>query len=221
MRVFMNNFEMRKIDEVKGYENNPRFNSKAIGIVANSIREFGFINPIVVDNNGVVIVGHTRLEASRVLGYQEVPVIVAAHLNENQVKAFRIMDNKSGEVAEWDYSKLLGEIEDLKVDDYDIDLTGFKEEDLAEFVDDLIAEADENEDKPEFDFTSELLEEHNYVVLYFDNSLDWQVAKEVLGIKTVDAFASKEGYEKKGIGRVIKGSDVINKMNKDGEKYEF
>ena len=87
--------EQWKIGDVKPYGNNPRRNDDAVEKVANSIREFGFQQPIVVDSEGVVIVGHTRLKAAQSLGMEEVPVVVAADLTDEQVKAYRLADNKT------------------------------------------------------------------------------------------------------------------------------
>ena len=209
-----------KIEEVIPYKNNPRINARAVKVVADSIREFGFKNPIVVDKDKEIIVGHTRLEASKVLGLKEVPVIIADDLTEEQVKAFRIMDNKSSEFAEWDYSKLIEEIEGLKAEDYDIELTGFNDKELGDIIDELIDEEEEKkkEDEPELEITSEVLEEHNYLVLYFDNSLDWQTAKELFNVKPIHALKSRKGFEKKGIGRVIDGKVILNKF-KGESKY--
>lgn len=206
------------VADIKPYKNNPRINKKAVKVVADSIREFGFKNPIVVDKNMEIIVGHTRLEASKVLGMDKVPVIVAEDLTEEQVKAFRIMDNKSSEFAEWDFEKLLGEIEDLQEANYNLDLTGFGDIELEKILDDFAVEEEkEEEEKAELEFTEELLEEHQYVVMYFDNTLDWQVAKEVLGLTKVKSLAYREGYEKTGLGRVIKGKNVIERLQKLGE----
>lgn len=203
-----------KIEEVKPYKNNPRINGRAIKVVADSIREFGFKNPIVVDKDMEIIVGHTRLEASKVLGLKEVPVIIADDLNEEQVRAFRIMDNKSSEFAEWDYGKLIEEIQELKSNEYDVDLTGFNDVEIEEMVNEFLEDEEKRieDEKPEIEYTSELLEEHNYVVLYFDNALDWQTAKDIFGVKSVQALASREGFEKVGTGRVIDGKPILERL---------
>ena len=174
----------------------------------------------MVDKDGVIIVGHTRLEASKMLGYEQVPVIVADDLSPEQVQAFRIMDNKSSEFAEWDYTKLLAEVNDLIAHDYDVELTGFSDVELSDILDSAIEEEKKKEeaDKPEMEFTQELLEEHNYVVLYFDNTLDWQVAKEVFNIHAVHGLASTPTYEKKGVGRVVNGAEYVDKLKRLGEK---
>lgn len=125
------NIVQKKIDEIKPYEKNPRKNDEAVEYVANSIKEFGFKVPIVIDKDGVIIAGHTRYKASKKLGLKEVPCIVADDLTEEQVKAFRLADNKVGEVAEWDMT-LLGEellgIEDLDMSDFGFEMFDEDEE---------------------------------------------------------------------------------------------
>lgn len=111
-----NKLKMVGIDRIKPYANNPRLNDGAVEAVANSIREFGFKVPIVVDAQNVVIAGHTRLKAAKKLKLKEVPVIVADDLSEDKVKAFRLADNKTGGLAEWDLDKLDQELEDILMD---------------------------------------------------------------------------------------------------------
>ena len=101
------------IDEVIPYENNPRLNDSAVDAVANSISEFGFKVPIIVDKDNVIVAGHTRLKAAEKLGLTEVPVTVASDLTPEQVKAFRIADNKTAGLAEWDDAKLSEELKSL------------------------------------------------------------------------------------------------------------
>lgn len=115
------NIVYRKVTEITPYENNPRINDASVDAVANSIEEFGFKVPIVIDKNNVIINGHTRLKAALKLGLTEVPTIMADDLTEEQVKAFRIADNKVGETSEWDISKLKKELDGIK----DIDMTDF------------------------------------------------------------------------------------------------
>lgn len=106
------------------YVNNPRLNDNAVDAVAASIKEFGFKVPIVVDGKNVIINGHTRLKAAYKLGMKQVPVIVADDLTPEQVKAFRLADNKTSELAEWDLDKLnieLAEIQDLDMNDFGFD----------------------------------------------------------------------------------------------------
>ena len=104
------------IDSIKPYKNNPRHNEEAIPYVMNSIKEFGFKNPIIIDKNNVIIAGHTRLESAKRLGMKEVPIIHADDLTEEQVKAFRLADNKVSEKAEWNFELLDEELNDLDID---------------------------------------------------------------------------------------------------------
>lgn len=116
--------------ELIPYEKNPRNNKNAIDKVAASIKEFGFNNPIIIDSNDVIIAGHTRLLAAEKIGIKEVPTVQVGDLSEEQIRAFRIADNKVAEIAEWDIGLLTAELEDLQSMSYDIELTGF---DLSEF----------------------------------------------------------------------------------------
>lgn len=103
-----------KIGDLIPYENNPRNNNEAVEYVANSIRQFGFKVPIVVDKDNVIVAGHTRLKAAQLLGLEEVPVVVADDLTPEQIKAFRLADNKTGELAGWDFDALKNELEELE-----------------------------------------------------------------------------------------------------------
>lgn len=118
------------VDSLIPYANNPRLNDNAVDAVAASIKEFGFKVPIVVDGESVIINGHTRLKAAHKLGLKQVPVIVADDLTPEQVKAFRLADNKTGELAQWDMAKLGIELDGIE----DIDMTdfGFDFEELEE-----------------------------------------------------------------------------------------
>lgn len=111
-------------DSLIPYANNPRLNDNAVDAVAASIKEFGFKVPIVVDGENVIVNGHTCLKAAHKLGLEQVPVIVADDLTPEQVKAFRLADNKTSELAEWDMDKLdieLAEIQDLDMNDFGFD----------------------------------------------------------------------------------------------------
>ena len=114
------NVKMMPIGDVVPYEKNPRLNDQAVDAVASSIREFGFKVPIVVDSKGVVVSGHTRLKAAKTLGLDEVPVIVADDLDDTKIKAFRLADNKVAELADWDESLLIKELEELDDLNYDM-----------------------------------------------------------------------------------------------------
>ena len=125
------------INEIIPYANNPRNNAAAIDAVAASIREFGFKVPVVIDRNNILITGHTRLEAAKKLGLEKIPAIRAADLTEAQVKAYRLADNKVGEIATWDDSALAAELQALDDLDFDMSEFGFSEDDLGDNTDDI------------------------------------------------------------------------------------
>lgn len=127
------------------YENNPRNNDEAVGPVANSISEFGFKVPIVATSDGEIINGHTRWKAAKKLKLKTVPVIIADDLTEEQVKAFRLADNKVAEIAQWDIELLLSEID--SVDNLDMTLFGFTDQDYT--LDDFEDEELDTEDAEE------------------------------------------------------------------------
>jgi DNA modification methylase len=127
--------ELRPLASIRPYENNPRLNDAAVDAVAASIKEFGFRQPIVVDEEGVIIVGETRWKAARKLGLAAVPVHVAAGLTPAQRRAYRIADNKTAELADWDNDLLVRELADLQKVDFDIDLLGFSAEELNRLLD--------------------------------------------------------------------------------------
>jgi ParB-like chromosome segregation protein Spo0J len=124
------NIEMRKLSDIRPYENNPRRNDDAVDAVAASIREFGFRQPIVIDEEGVIVVGHTRYKAALKLGLETVPVHVATGLTPAQLKAYRIADNQTARLSEFDNDKLAAELIELQAMDFDLDLTGFTPEEL-------------------------------------------------------------------------------------------
>jgi len=126
--------ERMTIDDVKPYEKNPRQNDGAVDAVAASIREFGFRQPIVVDADGVIICGHTRFKAAQRLGLAKVPVHVATDLTPEQIRAYRIADNKTGELATWDMELLPLEIAELRGLDIDLGLLGFDADELAKLL---------------------------------------------------------------------------------------
>lgn len=127
----------KKIDELIPYEKNPRLNDEAVQYVANSIKEFGFKVPMVIDKNNVIVAGHTRYKASKELGLKEVPCIIADDLTEEQIKAFRLADNKVSETSSWDIELLneeLNEILDIDMKEFNFNL----DFDAVSFIDDLM-----------------------------------------------------------------------------------
>lgn len=197
------------IDSIKPYEKNPRKNDDAVEYVANSIKEFGFKVPIIVDENNVIVTGHTRYKASKLLELKEVPIIKADDLSEEQIKAFRLADNKVSEKSKWDNRLLdreLFELEDMEID-------------MSDFGFELDLGIEEEVDG-EVEFSEVLGEEHNYIVLYFDNEVDWLQAESLFDIKKVKGSMTKKGGKDSkitniGIGRVINGAKAINKIKGD------
>lgn len=124
----------KNIDELVPYENNARINDGAVDAVANSISDFGFKVPVIIDKNNVLVAGHTRVKAAKKLGLTKVPCVVADDLDDEQIKAFRIADNSSAQLADWDMEKLMAEIQDL---DFDMAKYGLDEQ-LAEIADGLV-----------------------------------------------------------------------------------
>jgi DNA modification methylase len=127
--------EMRPINTIWPYENNPRLNDAAVDAVAASIREFGFRQPIVVDEDGVIIVGHTRYKAALKLGLEEVPVHVAVGLSPAQAKAYRLADNQTATLSAWDDDKLPIELTQLQELGFDLNMTGFSADELMRLMD--------------------------------------------------------------------------------------
>jgi DNA modification methylase len=127
--------EMRAIAEVRPYEQNPRLNDDAVEAVAESIRRFGFRQPIVVDGDGVIVCGHTRWKAAQRLGLEKAPVHVARDLTPEQVRAYRIADNKTAELAEWNMELLPIELAELGDTGIDWSLLGFDQDELAKLLD--------------------------------------------------------------------------------------
>lgn len=135
----------KQIGEIFPYENNPRNNESAVDAVAESIKQFGFKQPIVVDKDNVIIVGHTRWEAAQRLGLESVPVLVAEDLTEQQAKAYRLADNKTNELSGWDFLALDEELD--KIINIDMADFGFKELTLDENIDDFFVDAEQTETK--------------------------------------------------------------------------
>lgn len=124
------NIEKVSIAKVIPYIRNPRKNDNAIEKVASSIKEFGFRQPIVVDEENVIIAGHTRYESAKRLGMNTVPVHVAKGLTPQQVKAYRIADNRVGQESEWDYDLLKLELDELK----NPESTGFEDFEISDIL---------------------------------------------------------------------------------------
>lgn len=174
----------KKVSELVPYENNPRKNDDAVQYVANSIKEFGFRNPIIIGKDNVIAAGHTRLKAAISLGMTEVPCIMADDLTEEQLNAFRIADNKTGEKASWDNGKLKLEIQDV-LDGFDMTEFGFGEFELTMLVEDfepepyddeLIEKYSENENRHIF--------KNRVIIVYKDE--ETEKLKELLGVEEIN-----------------------------------
>lgn len=160
----------KKLEDLKPYENNPRYNDEAVQYVAKSIEDFGFKVPLVIDKNNTIVAGHTRYKASMELGLKEVPCIIADDLDEEQIKAFRLVDNKVSEKSEWNFELLDEELNDL---DVDLSLYGF---DNADFD---INNIERN------DLSDKVFEKYE-IIIRCENELDLQKKYEKL---------TEEGYE--------------------------
>lgn len=132
------------ISLLREYDNNPRNNDGAVDAVAESIREFGFKVPVVVDSDNVIVCGHTRVKGARKLGMETVPCIIADDLTPEQIKAFRLADNKTAELAGWDWSKLEDELAELEMD---MSLFGFHTEEEVD-IDSFFEEHEPKEKEP-------------------------------------------------------------------------
>jgi len=126
--------EIRSIESIRPYEKNPRLNDDAVDAVAASLKEFGFRQPIVVDGDGVIVCGHTRYKAAQKLGLAKVPVHVARDLTPEQIRAYRIADNKTSDLSDWDYDILPIELSELQDAGFDLESIGFDEDELAKLL---------------------------------------------------------------------------------------
>lgn len=175
-----------------------------------SIETFGYVDPIIVNADGTVIGGHQRLFVLRDLGYSEADVAVV-DLSKADEKALNIALNKIA--GEWDEEKLAAIFAELDAEGYDLGLTGFAEDEITVALVDAID--GDLEITGEVPFSEVLREEHNYIVLYFDNEVDWLQAESLFALETVKALSTRtdgkvtHGNERKGVGRVIRGADAL------------
>ena len=207
---------LRKITELNEYENNPRNNDEAVEAVANSISEFGFKVPIIITSDNIIVAGHTRLKAARLLELDEVPCIVADDLDDEQIKAFRLADNKTAEIATWDFEKLE---EELLMIDLDMLQFGF---------DDFYGDIPDNATDDDFDVIDEIPEDPEtergdlYVlgehrVLCGDSTLKDDVDRLVDGTE-IDMIFTDPPYNVDYEGTAGK---IQNDKQEDSEFYDF
>ena len=192
----------RDIESLIFAEYNPRQLTKdQYKHLKDSIDRFGLVDPIIVNKNklrkNIIIGGHQRVKVAKDMNIKEVPVI-ELDLTYDRERELNVRLNKNS--GEWDFDILANNFE---LDEL-IDI-GFKENELKIFN-------DIEEIEPEIEFTEELLEEHNYVVLYFDNPMDWEVAKEKFNIINVKRKRDSKKLQDKGLGRVLNGKDWLNKI---------
>lgn len=205
----MNEVQYIPIDDVIPYENNPRDNDAAVDAVAASIDEFGFQQPLVCDKDMVLVVGHTRLKAAKRLGYTQVPVVVASELTDEQIRAYRLADNKTNELASWDYELLDEELD--AITGIDMSMFGF----IQDAVDEVV---ERDMERAEVPFSLELGQQNNYIVLVFNNDVDWINAQSVFNIGQRKRFSTRkngflgEKMQHCGVGRVIDGAEAINAL---------
>lgn len=198
--------EIISIHDLVPYGDNAKEHPKEqIEQIKKSIIDFNNNDPIAIDENNIIIEGHGRYEALKELGYEQVECIRLDHLNDDQKKAYRLVHNKLTMNSDFELSLLESELEAIEMD---LQKFGF-------VFDEEIA-CEEEIEKPEIEFTSSLDEEHNYVVLYFDNDIDWLQAQSVFDIKTKKELSTrKDGTiknERKGIGRVLNGAEILSKL---------
>jgi hypothetical protein len=214
-----NVLEARKLDDLTPYPKNSRIHPPfQIGRLTASLKEFGWTRPIIVDPKNVVLAGHGILQAAKRVRDEggkvkdwpdtsTAPVVVKKGLTEAQKRAYVIADNKLAEGSRWDQEALAGELKELMAADFDLLITGLGAGEITQ----LLEPGGKGGVKPEVEFSEELLLEHNYIVLYFDNPLDWQVAVDKFKLKKVRDLIERKG-QPKGLGRVVRGAEWLPRI---------
>ena len=195
------NIEWVKTTDIHANENNPRIlKDDKFKKLVQSIKDFPEmleIRPIVVNNEMMVLGGNMRLKAIQEIGLKEIPIIKAENLTEEQEREFLIKDNVG--FGEWDWDALANDWNPEELNQWGLDVPN---------IDD-ITETKDIPDLGEVEFSEELLLEHNYIVLYFDNPLDWEVAQGIYGLNQVKSKESAVKCQKFGIGRVVNGKNFL------------
>ncbi len=205
------NVEQWPIDKVIPYDNNPRDNDDAVEAVANSIKEFSFQQPIVVDKDGVIIVGHTRLKAAQKLHLAEVPVSVAENLTDEQVRAYRLADNKTAEFADWDWDRLTEELDSIV--DIDMEDFGFELDNGGE-IEDLESENDGYTDKqaeqaPARVKRGDIWQLGNHRLMCGDSTSETNIKTLIGGGVTLDLLLTDPPYGVNIVQGAIDGGDKM------------
>jgi len=207
--------ETADINTIKPYENNPRkLKDSAIDKVAMSIKEYGFRQPIVVDANRIIVVGHTRYRASKKLGLKEVPITIADNLTPEQINAYRIADNRTNEEAEWDIDLLKTEMKELELADFNLDLTGFDEDQLNNFLfeeQEGLTDEDEVPEAPEEPITKlgDIWKLGNHRLMCGD-SVDYEDVHKLMNNKIADLVNTDPPY----------GVNYQSNMRTKSEKFD-
>lgn len=209
-----------KTSELIPYAKNPRDNAKAVKYVANSIKEFGFKNPVIIDKNNVIVCGHTRLLAAQQLGLEKIPCIMADDLTDEQIKAFRLADNKVAEIAEWDSELLSFELEEIE-----LDMSEFGFEDVLNALDDL-TEAQEDEFEPELpeepkSKLGQIYQLGRHRLMCGDSTDVEQVLKLVGGAGTVDLLLTDPPYNVDYVGKTKDALKIENDHMEDSNFRQF
>tara|TARA_R100000329_G_scaffold50992_2_gene47096 strand:- start:1079 stop:2278 length:1200 start_codon:yes stop_codon:yes gene_type:complete len=214
-----------EIRKVIPYARNPRKNEDAISKVAASIKEFGWQQPVVVDSEMVVIAGHTRLAAARSLSMDKVPIVVADNLSPSQVKAYRLADNRVSQEAEWDHDLLTLELKDLVGEDYDLDLTGFSEDELSGLLAEQtegLTDQDAVPDVPEIPVTVEgdiwVLGNHR---LMCGDSTRIDAIEKLCGEHRVDMWLTDPPYNVAYVGKTKDALKIKNDQMKNEHFRQF
>ena len=202
------NIVYKQIKELKPYKKNAKkHNKEQVEQIANSIKEFGFTQPVIIDKHNSVVAGHGRILGAKKAGLKQVPTVCLEDLTEEQIKAYRLVDNKLNE-SEWDNDLLKQSLEEIE--EMNMEVFGFTIDKLE----------DESVDvEPDVPFTEILNEENNYIVLKFNNKIDWINALGVFGLKQVKVYPTKKGGKKDslkrmGVGRVLDGVKALEGLNK-------
>lgn len=200
------NIIYRPIKELKPYKKNAKkHNKEQVEQIANSIKEFGFTQPVIIDKHDCVVAGHGRILGAKKAGLKQVPTVCLDELTEEQIKAYRLVDNKLNE-SEWDKKTLKEELDELygsfSMEDFGF---GISIENI-----DLLQEGKR-------EIAPELGEANNYIVLEFDTEQEWEDAQFYFDLKEVERPDKNPKIRRKGIGRVIKGKDILEILK---ERYE-
>lgn len=203
------NIIYKNIKELKPYKKNAKKHPKEqVEQIANSIKEFGFTQPVIIDKNNCVVAGHGRILGAKKAGLKQVPTVTLEELTEEQIKAYRLVDNKTAE-SSYDETLINEEISELLKSDIDMEVFGFS-------IDALEDETIEVE--PDVPFTEILNEENNYIVLKFNNKINWLNAMGLFGIEKAKAYPTKKEGNKKsfgmrvGVGRVLDGQKALERV---------